>query len=174
MLGVTFEGTTSMKTKHFLLLVLLALAQCSHAQEQYNFEDVKPAVIEFFKRGAGNPDGCDVFKQQLAKNPEDEQARKMMIGFCDSDLDTSKPVTFTEMSSHSSEGHPYVCGIISGQTQLGRKIGARFIAAEPYHLVLGFKYSRRPIAYATDDGFLVDEFRSQLKTFNELYAKACK
>ncbi|WP_271800353.1 hypothetical protein [Enterobacter roggenkampii] len=56
---------------------------------------------------------------------------------------------------------------------LGRKIGARFIAAEPYHLVLGFKYSRRPIAYATDDKFLVDEVRSQIKAFNELYAKAC-
>ncbi|MNE22874.1 hypothetical protein D3C80_1161020 [compost metagenome] len=162
-----------MKTKHLLVFVFLILAQCTHAQAHYNFEDVKPAVIEFFKRGAGDPESCDVFQKQLAKNPKDEQTRKMMIGFCDSDLDTTKPVTFTEMSVHDSEGHPYVCGILSGQTQLGRKIGARFIAAEPYHLVLGFKYSRRPIAYAMDDGFLVDEFRSQVKHFNELYAKAC-
>lgn len=162
-----------MKTKPLLLYTLLTLAQCSHAQEQYNFEDVKPAVIEFFKRGAGNPDNCDVIKEQSAKNPKDVQTRKLMIGFCDSDLDTTKPVTFTEMSLHSSEGHPYVCGIISGQTQLGRKIGARFIGAEPYHLVLQFKYSRRPIAYSMDDGFLVDELRSQVKAFNELYAKAC-
>lgn len=163
-----------MKTKLSLVFVLLTLAQCSHAHEQYNFEDVKPAVIEFFKRGAGNPDSCDALKEQLAKKPKDEQTRKMMIGFCDSDLDTTKPLSFTEMSLHNSEGHPYVCGIISGQTQLGRKIGARFIAAEPYHLVLRFKYSRRPIAYATDDGFLVDELRSQVKAFNELNAKACK
>jgi hypothetical protein len=162
-----------MKTKQLLVFGLLIFAQCTHAQEHYNFEDVKPAVIEFFKHGAGNPEGCDVLQEQFAKNPKDEQTRKMMIGFCDSDLDTTKPVTFTEMSVHDSEGHPYVCGILSGQTQLGRKIGARFIAAEPYHLVLGFKYSRRPIAYAMDDGFLVDEFRSQVKHFNELYAKAC-
>lgn len=163
-----------MKTKHLLMFVLSTLAQCSHANEQYNTEDVKPAVIEFFKHGAGNPDSCDVFQEEFAKNPKDEQTRKMMIGFCDSDLDTTKPVYFTEMSLHYSEGHPFVCGIISGQTQLGRKIGARFIAAEPYHLVLRFKYSRRSIAYATNDGFLVDEFRSQVKAFNELNAKACK
>ena len=158
----------SMKTKNLLLFILLTVAQCSHAQEQYNFEAVKPAVIEFFKRGAGNPDSCNVFKEQLAKNFEDKQTRKMMIGFCDSDLDTTKPVSFTEMSLHHSEGHLYVCGILSGETQLGRKIGARFIAAEPYHLVLGFKYSRRPIAYATDDKFLVDEVRSQIKAFDLL------
>jgi len=162
-----------MKIKQLLLFVLFIFAQCTHAQEHYNFEDVKPAVVEFFKHGAGNPDGCDMLQEQLAKNPKDEQTRKMMTGFCDSDLDTTRPVTFTEMFVHDSEGHPFVCGIISGQTQLGRKIGARFIAAEPYHLVLGFKYSRRPIAYATGDGFLVDEYRSQVKAFNELYAKVC-
>lgn len=82
-----------MKTKNLLLFILLTVAQCSHAQEQYNFEAVKPAVIEFFKRGAGNPDSCNVFKEQLAKNFEDKQTRKMMIGFCDSDLDTTKPVS---------------------------------------------------------------------------------
>ncbi|HCR1886941.1 TPA: hypothetical protein ONC26_003336 [Enterobacter roggenkampii] len=162
-----------MKTKHLLAFVLLTLAQCSHAQEQYNFEDLKPAVIEFFKRGAGNPDSCVALKEQLAIKTKDEQLRKMMIGFCDSDIDTTKPVSFSEMSLHNSEGHPFVCGIISGQTQLGRKIGARFIAAEPYHLVLRFKYSRRPIAYSGDDEILVDEFRYQVRTFNELHAKAC-
>jgi hypothetical protein len=56
-----------MKTKEFTLFILLTVAQCSHAQEQYNFEAVKPAVIEFFKRGAGNPDSCNVFKSSLQK-----------------------------------------------------------------------------------------------------------
>ncbi|AJZ89629.1 hypothetical protein VW41_11595 [Klebsiella michiganensis] len=95
-----------MKIKHLLVFVLLALAQCTHAQEQYNFEDVKPAVIEFFKRGAGNPESCEVLKELLAKNPKNEQTRKMMIGICDSDLDTTRTVSFTEMSVHHFEEHP--------------------------------------------------------------------
>jgi hypothetical protein len=125
-----------MKTKEFTLFIRLTVAHCSHAQEQYNFEAVKPAVIEFFKRGAGNPEVA-MCSRAACKNFEDKQTRKMMIGFCDSDLDTTKPVSFTEIHYIILKGIS-MFSILSGETQLGRKIGARFNCAEPYHLVLGF------------------------------------
>ncbi|PVZ81176.1 hypothetical protein C9426_31770 [Serratia sp. S1B] len=155
-------------------VALLTLTPISYGHETGSYEQVKPSVIEFLKKGAGAPTGCDVFKGILEKDPKNEQKKKMMIGFCDSDIDFSKPIFFSEMHTHKFEGYLYVCGVISGKTKLDHKIGVRFISAEPYHLVLGAKYSRRPIAYATDDGFLVDEYRSQLSSFNELNKKYCK
>lgn len=80
----------------------------------------------------------------------------------------------SEVSKHVSEGHPYVCGVISGETNPGRKIGVRFITAEPYHLVIGFKYSRRPIAYSGNDQFTIDEYHRQIETFNKLNSEICK
>ncbi|WP_224553323.1 hypothetical protein [Pectobacterium versatile] len=157
-----------------LTVTFLVLVPMFYAQEKGPYGQVKLSVIEFFKRGTGSSVSCDLFRDALNKDPKNEKTRKMMVGFCDSDIDLSKPILFSEMYTHEFERYSYVCGIISGETKLGRKIGARFISAEPYHLILGIKYSRRPIAYTTDDDFLVDEYRSQLRSFNELNRKYCQ
>ncbi|MGM3223703.1 hypothetical protein [Dickeya zeae] len=153
---------------------LLAVVSMSHAQEKEPYEQVKLSVIESLKRGAGSPASCDLLRDALAKDPENEKKKKMTLGFCDSDIDFSKPVSFSEIYQHEFEKRAYVCGIISGETKLGRKIGVRFISAEPYHLIIGTKYSRRPLAYATDDDFVVYEYLSQLRSFNELNKKYCQ
>ncbi|PWD67087.1 hypothetical protein [Pectobacterium parmentieri] len=163
-----------MRRKILSAVTLLAFVPISSGREKYTYEQIKPSVIEFLKKGAGSPAGCDLFKDFLTKDPLNNGKRKMMVGFCDSDIDFSKQVSFSEMYTHQFEGHSYVCGVISGKTKLDRKIGVRFISAEPYHLVLNVKYSRRPIAYVSDDSFLIDSYRSQLESFNELNSKYCK
>ncbi|MGJ0480044.1 hypothetical protein [Pantoea agglomerans] len=162
-----------MRNGFIITLFLLTLAPLSHAHEKDQYEEIKLSVVDFLKKGAGSPAGCDVFKEFLAKDPTDLQKKRMMTGFCDGDIDFSKPVSFTEMYSHQVDGESYVCGIISGQTKLSRKIGVRFISAEPYHLILNVKFSRRPIAYAIDDGFLTYSYQSQLQSYNELNSKYC-
>lgn len=67
----------------------------------------------------------------------------MLIGFCDNNIDFTKPVSFPDISQHEYAGDSYNCGVISGETELGRRIGIRFISAEPNHLIIGFKSSRR-------------------------------
>ncbi|EOC1344492.1 hypothetical protein ACI09M_003918 [Cronobacter dublinensis] len=161
--------------KHTLLPILLFIiaAQNTMAHATSLFDEVKPAVIDFFKRSAGNPKDCALLKDANAKNPQDEQTRMLMVGFCDSDIDFTKPVTFSAVSSHEFQGQRYICGVISGETSLGNKMGARFISAEPAHLVVGYKFSRRPIVFSANNDFLVDEFRAQVKQFNDLDARVC-
>lgn len=163
-----------MGRKILAVVTLFALVPICYAQEKDPYGKIKLSVIEFLKKGEGSPAGCDLFKDFLAKDPLNVGKRKMMVGFCDSDINFSKPVSFSEMHTYQFEGHSYVCGVISGKTKLDQKIGVRFISAEPYHLVLNVKYSRRPIAYASDDSFLIDNYRLQLKSFNELNSKYCK
>ncbi|WP_114194655.1 hypothetical protein [Edaphovirga cremea] len=163
-----------MRRKILSVLIPLSLVPMSYGQDKHQYEQIKPSVIEFLKKGAGSPASCDLFKNFLAKDPLNDQKKKMMVGFCDSDIDFSKPISFSEMNTHQFEEGAYVCGVISGQTKLNRKIGVRFISAEPYHLILNVKYSRRPIAYSSDDSFLIDEYHSQIKSFNELNNKYCK
>lgn len=155
-------------------LHLLTIVPASYGQENIQHEQIKPYVIDFIKRGASSSASCDLFKDFLAKDPSDENKKKMMLGFCDSDIDFSKKISFSEMKNHHFEGANYVCGIISGRTKINQKIGARFISAEPYHLILNVKYSRRPIAYSTDDKYLVYEYQLQMKSFNELNKKYCQ
>ncbi|WP_145541580.1 hypothetical protein [Yersinia alsatica] len=163
-----------MRRKILSVLVPLSIVPMSYGQDKPQYEQIKPYVIEFLKKGAGSPTSCEVFNKALAKDPLNDQKKKMMVDFCDSDIDFSKPISFSEMYTHQFEEGIYVCGVISGQSKLKRKIGARFISAEPYHLILNVKYSRRPIAYSSDDGFLIDEYHSQLNSFNELNSKYCK
>lgn len=155
-------------------LFLLAFTPLSYGKNIYQHEEIKQSVIEFLKKGAESSASCDLFKELFEKDLQNAQKKKMMLGFCDSDIDFSKPISFTEMYTHQVDGHSYVCGVISGETKLNRKIGVRFISAEPYHLILSVKFSRRPIAYASDDNFLADEYRSQIKSFNDLNRKYCK
>lgn len=162
-----------MKIKTLLIMVLASITHMAQGQDDVRHNELKQAVIGFFNRGAGDPRGCDLFKEDFAKDPKNQQTKAMMVGFCDSDIDVTKPVSFSEISAHESEGQPYVCGVISGETKLGRKIGARFISAEPYHLVIGFKYSRRSIAYSTNDPFTIDEYHRQIDYFNKLNSKIC-
>lgn len=152
-------------------LLLLIIVPVSYGQENLQHEQIKPYVINFLKKVASSSASCDLFKDVLAK---DHSNKKMMLGFCDSDIDFSKPISFSEMSNHHFKGASYVCGIISGRTKINRKIGARFISAEPYHLILNIKYSRRPIAYMIDDKYLVYEYHLQMKSFNELNKKYCQ
>ncbi|CQJ67443.1 Uncharacterised protein [Yersinia intermedia] len=155
-------------------LHLLTIIPASYGQVNLQHEQIKPYVIDFLKRIASSSASCDLFKDFLAKDPSNENKKKMMFGFCDSDIDFSKPISFSEMSTHHFEGANYVCGIISGRTKINQRIGARFISAEPYHLILNVKYSRRPIAYTTDDKYLVYEYQLQVKSFNELNKKYCQ
>jgi hypothetical protein len=163
-----------MGRKILVAVTLLSLIPICYGHDNGPYEQTKPSVIDFLKKGAASPASCDLFKDFLAKDPLNDGKRKMMVGFCNSDIDFSKPVSFSEMHTYQFEGHFYVCGVISGKTKLDQKIGVRFISAEPYHLVLNVKYSRRPIAYASDDSFLIDDYRLQLKSFNELNSKYCK
>ncbi|BBE78433.1 hypothetical protein PO654_03960 [Phytobacter diazotrophicus] len=163
-----------MKTKMILPLVLSLISQMAHSHDELINNDLKQSVVNFFKRAAGDPKGCDFFREGFAKDPNNQQTKALMTGFCDSEIDFTKPVSFSEVSKHVSEGHPYVCGVISGETNPGRKIGVRFITAEPYHLVIGFKYSRRPIAYSGNDQFTIDEYHRQIETFNKLNSEICK
>lgn len=163
-----------MARKILSALIILVLVPMCYGQGKHQYEQIKPSVIKFLKKGAGSPAGCDLFKDLLAKDPSNAKKKKMMAGLCDSDIDFSKPMSFSEMNTHQFKGDSYVCGVISGQTNLNRKIGVRFISAEPYHLILNVKYSRRPIAYSSADSFLVDEYRTQIKSFNELNSKYCK
>ncbi|HDL7337322.1 TPA: hypothetical protein PXN07_002578 [Yersinia enterocolitica] len=155
-------------------LHLLTIIPASYGQVNLQHEQIKPYMIDFLKRVASSSASCDLFKDFLAKDPSNENKKKMMLGFCDSDIDFSKPISFSEMSTHHFKGANYVCGIISGRTKINQKIGARFISAEPYHLILNVKYSRRPIAYTTDDKYLVYEYQLQVKSFNELNKKYCQ
>ncbi|WP_409076271.1 hypothetical protein ACF2G4_21910 (plasmid) [Pantoea sp. C3] len=154
--------------------LLTSIVPVSYGQENFQHEQIKPYVIGFLKKVASSPGSCDLFKGFLAKEPSSSHLKKMMLGFCDSDIDFSKPISFSEMKTHHFEDEDYVCGIISGQTEINRKIGARFISAEPYHLILNVKYSRRPILYTFDDEFFVSEYRLQIKSFNDLYEKYCQ
>ncbi|EQA4281257.1 hypothetical protein ACX2VI_002206 [Cronobacter dublinensis] len=95
-------------------------------------DEVKPAVIDFFKRSAGNPNDCALLKDANAKNPQDEQTRMLMVGFCDSDIDFTKPVMFSAMSSYESQGQRYICGVISGETSLGKKWVPGLFPLSPY------------------------------------------
>jgi hypothetical protein len=168
-----FTGSSYMIRKVLYSPILLFLVPLAYGQDQGTYDHLKPRVIEFFKKAAGVPGSCEGMREILVKNTGNEQMRKMMTGLCDSDIDFSKPVAFSEMSSHQIEGHTYICGVLSGKTKLNRKIGARFISAEPYHLILGAKYSRRPIAYTTNDAFLIEEYHSQIRYYNKLYDKYC-
>ncbi len=69
--------------KHTLLPILLFIiaAQNTVAHATPRFDEVKPAVIDFFKRSAGNPKDCALLKDANAKNPQDEQTRMLMVGF---------------------------------------------------------------------------------------------
>ncbi len=69
--------------KHTLLPILLFIiaAQNTMAHATSRFDEVKPAVIDFFKRSAGNPKDCALLKDANAKNPQDEQTRMLMVGF---------------------------------------------------------------------------------------------
>lgn len=155
-------------------LLLLIMVPVSYGQENIQHKKIKPYVINFLKKVSSPSASCDLFKDFLAKDPSNENMKRMMLGFCDSDIDFSKPISFSEMSNHHFEGVNYVCGIISGRTKINRKIGARFIYAEPHHLILNVKYSRRPIAYTIDDQYLVYEYHLQVKSFNELNKKYCQ
>lgn len=163
-----------MKSMVLSASLLSSIVPVSYGQDNFQHEQIKPYVIGFLKKAAGPTGSCDLFKGFLAKEPSSSRMKKMMLGFCDSDIDFSKPISFSEMKTHHFEDGDYVCGIISGKTELNRKIGVRFISAEPYHLILNVKYSRRPILYASDDEFLVSEYRLQIKSFNDLNEKYCK
>ena len=161
--------------RYFLTaLILFATAPVSYGQENLQYEQVKPYVIRFLEKTAVTPDSCAFFKDSLANDVSNQNKKKMMLGFCDSDIDFSKPVSFSSMRTYRFDGANYVCGILSGWTKINRKIGVRFISAEPYHLILNVKYSRRPVAYTVDDKFLVEQYRLQTQSFNEINDKYCR
>ncbi len=168
---LTFERFVN--SKWWLALAGLTVSAANNAQTPSQYDDVQQSVIGFFDRASGGPSSCNVLKEAAAKS-KDKQTTAMMIAFCDSDFDFTKPVTFSGVSRKEVEGQSYVCGIISGVTLYGRKMGARFIVAEPYHLVIGYKFSKRPIAYFTNDNFLIDDYRSQVNTFNRVNNKICR
>lgn len=155
-------------------LFLTAITQVSYGQENIEYNEIQQNVINFLERVAISSASCDLFKELLAKNPSNENNKKIMLGYCDSDIDFSKPISSSEMSTHEFEGVSYVCGIISGRTKVNKKLGARFISAEPYHLILNVKYSRRPIIYTSDNAYLANEYHLQLRSFNELNEKYCQ
>lgn len=75
----------------------------------------------------------------------------MLPGLCDSNIAYTKPVSFSELSLHQYSRESYICGVISGETELGRRIGIRFISAESSHLlsVLRSRDDRLPILLKT-------------------------
>lgn len=75
----------------------------------------------------------------------------MLPGLCDNNIAYTKPVSFSELSPHQYSRESYICGVISGETELGRRIGIRFISAESSHLlsVLRSRDDRLPILLKT-------------------------
>lgn len=76
-------------------------------------------IRNLVSRAAGDPKGCDFFREEFAKDPKNQQTKALMTGFCDSEIDFTKPVSFSETSKHISDGHSYVCGVISGEMNPG-------------------------------------------------------
>ncbi|HEI6852616.1 TPA: hypothetical protein U5E37_002213 [Yersinia enterocolitica] len=97
-----------MGRKILAAVTLFVLVPICYGQEKDPDEKIKLSVIEFLKKGEGSPAGCDLFKGFLAKDPLNVGKRKMMVGFCDSDINFSKPVSFSEMHTYQFEGHSYV------------------------------------------------------------------
>lgn len=127
----------------------------------------------FFKKSDLVPGGCQSVKEILAKDPSNQQPKEMLIGFCDNKIDFTKPVSFPDISQHEYVGDSYNCGVISGETELGRRIGIRFISAEPNHLIIRFKFSRRPSVYIVKKPFTIAEYRREIDSFNKLNSDIC-
>ncbi|MEJ8323062.1 hypothetical protein WKI40_07900 [Kosakonia sacchari] len=114
-----------------------------------------------------------VRKGNFGKRPNNQQSKEILIATCDSNIDFTKPVSFSEISQHEYTGDAYICGVISGETELGHRMGIRFISAEPNHFVIGFKFSRRPIVYFAKNPFTIGEYRREIDSFNKLNSEIC-
>ncbi|ANR77022.1 hypothetical protein BBB57_01365 [Kosakonia sacchari] len=97
----------------------------------------------------------------------------MLIDFCDNNIAFTKPVSFSEISQHEYAGDAYIYGVISGETELGHRMGIRFITAEPNHFVIGLKFSRRPIIYIAKNPFMFGEYRREMDSFINLNSEVC-
>jgi hypothetical protein len=153
------------------LLLFIILPLCGLAETEKNFDRTKIAVTEMLQR-AMSVNYCNSLRDSLSKSKSDE-TQKFITASCDSDFDFSKPLVFSEMVRKKKSDGPYVCGIVSGTTSYGRKIGARFIVEDTYNLVLNVKLSRKPIVYASSDRYLKETYADELAGFNNLYAKTC-
>lgn len=158
--------------KWILIIVSIMFSVTSAAHAEDNYAGVKNALFSTLER-VSNPKGCEALREGTSKSGNSDM-RALMISSCDSDFDMSKPIVFSEMNNKKYNNELYVCGIASGTTLYGRKIGTRFIAVEPYHLILKLKLSKRPIVYLKNNHFLINDYHTQLKEFNELYSKACQ
>ncbi|WP_143468282.1 hypothetical protein [Kosakonia pseudosacchari] len=106
-------------------------------------------------------------KGKPAKDLNNQPAKDMLPGICDNNIAYTKPVSFSEISPHEYAGESYICGVISGETELGRRIGIRFISAESSHLFIGFTFSRRPITYIAKNPFTALEYRRESDLSNK-------
>jgi len=153
------------------LLFILVPASCL-AQNEDDFDKTKVAVTVMLKR-VMDPNTCNTWRSIAAQSPSDENQRNRVI-FCDSDFDFTKPLVFSEMIRKQKSDGPYVCGIVSGTTSYGRKMGARFIVDDTYDLVLKVKLSKKPILYWNKDRYLREVYAEELAGFNKLYKETCE
>ncbi|MEQ4451794.1 hypothetical protein ACFX4S_14620 [Kosakonia sp. YIM B13605] len=162
-----------MKIKMLFVMLFASAVQMAHGQSDIQRNELEQAVIDFFKKSELVPGGCQSVKEILAKDPNNQQSKEMLIATCDSNIAFTKPVSFSEISQHEYAGDAYICGVISGETELGHRMGIRFISAEPNHFVIGFKFSRRPIVYIAKNPFTIGEYRREIDSFNKLNSEIC-
>ncbi len=130
------------------LILLLMLAVCSHVaiagEDQYQSE--AQGAVRGNLTAAQLKSSCSLLAS-MAKT--DISKRPSAIASCDNDFSVPDGLKFSHMNTFNHNGDSYVCGIVSGKTELSR-IGARFIfRSSDKHLT--FKYSKYPLLYSADD-----------------------
>lgn len=161
-----------MKSVFMLAWVILSIPFCS-AKDHQDFSGIEASVKMFLQRTM-KPKTCETVRE-AAERPGSNMKKSDVVAFCDSDFDLTKPLLFSEMrlKETDNEKEKYVCGIVSGTTLLGRKIGMRFIADGVWNLVLKVKISKRPIIYLGNNDFLRIVEQQNNAEFNDFYARHC-
>lgn len=153
------------------VILLFMLAVCSHVaiagEDQYQSE-AQGAIREELT-AAQLKSSCSLMASMA---DSDISKRPFAIASCDNDFSVPDGLSFSDMKIYKHDGDNYVCGVVSGKTELSR-IGARFIYSASYKAIT-FKYSKYPLLYYGHDKFYKTAVVIQTNQYRIEHDQYCK
>ncbi|WP_145483515.1 hypothetical protein [Yersinia rohdei] len=153
--------------RYFWVALSVTLAGCNGVNDKKLEEDVSSAVVEKIAVFNGREPCAEVMQKK--EQAFGEQADKMAMKICGGIFDWEKPVTLSDLKIYPGETVS-VCGIASGTSRAGSKVGTRFV----YHPTKVSKVNLKPIYPLIANEKMLSAFYGLNEIYSDAESKYCK
>ncbi|AJI86676.1 MULTISPECIES: hypothetical protein [Yersinia] len=153
--------------RYFWIALSVLLTGCNGVNDKNLKEDVSSAVVEKIAVFNGR-EPCAELMQKKGQ-AFGEQANKVVMKICGGIFDWEKPVTLSDLKVYPGETVS-VCGIASGTSRTGSKVGTRFV----YHPTKVSKVNLKPIYPLIANEKMLSAFYGLNEVYIDAESKYCK